>query len=217
MAAVAGSMCLAVFHCSSPTTAGNGSHTGNPAVSAMLYNPGGSPAAHAKVRFYPVNYNPQTGGLAKALAATVDSTTTDARGNYIANLDTGTYNVLASGDSGVVYQDSITVTKGSAIHPPADTLKAPGGLRGRVRLQPGDDARTVFILFLGTNTWGMPDDSTGTFGIANMAEGKYRVRFLTTLPAYVPKDTVLSVTAGKVDTLPHDIVLQYTGIPGPTG
>ncbi len=194
-----------------------GTEVGNPSVSAMLYNPGGSPAAHAKVRFYPVNYNPRTGGLAKALAALADSTTTDANGNYAAKLDTGTYNVLASGDSGVVYQDSITVIKDSTIHPPADTLKTPGGIRGRVRLQPGDDARTVLILFFGTNTWGAPDDSTGKFTVANMAEGTYRVRFLTTLDAYVPKDTVLSVTAGKMDSVGHDIVMEYTGIPGPTG
>ncbi len=191
---------------------GGGTETGNPTVSAMLYNPGGSPAAHAKVRFYPVNYNPRTGGLSKKLAA-ADSTSTDANGNYTAKLDTGAYNVLASGDSGVVYQDSITVVKDSTIHPPADTLKAPGGIRGRVRLQPGDDARTVFILFLGTNTWGTPDDSIGRFTVANMAEGTYRVRILTTLDAYVPKDTVLSVSAGRTDSLPHDIVLQYTGIP----
>jgi uncharacterized protein (TIGR02145 family) len=193
-----------------------GTEVGNPSVSAILYNPGGSPAAHAKVRFYPIHYNPRTGGLAKKLA-TADSATTDSTGNYSVKLDTGTYNVLASGDSGVVYQDSITVTKDSAIHPPADTLKAPGGLRGRVQLQPGDDARNVFILFFGTNTWCMPDDSIGSFGIANMAQGTYRVRILTTLNAYVPKDTVLSVTAGKIDTLAHDIILQYTGIPGPTG
>ncbi len=97
--------------------AGGSTETTNPAVSAMLYNPGGSPAAHAKVRFYPINYNPRTGGLAKTLAAVVDSTTTDASGNYTAKLDTGTYNVLAAGDSGVVYQDSITVVKDSTRSP----------------------------------------------------------------------------------------------------
>ena len=205
---------LLYIKCTAPT-AGTATETEN--VAAMLYNPGGTPAAHVKVRFYPIHYNPRTGGLAKKLATTVDSTTTDAAGNYTVKLDTGTYNVLAASDSGVVYQDSITVGKDSTIHPPSDTLKAPGGLRGRVRLQPGDDARTVFILFMGTNTWGIPDDSIGKFTVRGLAEGTYRVRILTWLDAYVPKDTVLSVTAGKIDSLPHDIVLQYTGIPGPTG
>jgi len=59
--------------------------------------------------------------------ASADSATTDSTGNYSVKLDTGTYNVLASGDSGVVYQDSITVTKDSAIRPPADTLKTREG------------------------------------------------------------------------------------------
>ena len=163
---------LLYINCARPT-AGTATETEN--VVAMLYNPGGTPAANAKVRFFPIHYNPRTGGLAKTQATVVDSTTTDAKGNYAVKLDTGTYNVLASGDSGVVYQDSITVINDSTIYPPADTLKAPGGVRGRVRLQPTDDARTVFILFLGTNTWGTPDDSTGSFTIGGMAEGTYGV------------------------------------------
>jgi hypothetical protein len=208
---------LALMSCSHPTqSTGNGSGVGN-GVAAMLYNPGGSPAAHAKVRFYPIHYNPRTGNLTKTIVAAVDSTTTDAKGNYTAKLDTGTYNVLAAGDSGVVYQDSITVIKDSTVHPPADTLGAPGSIKGVVRLQPGDDARTVFIIFMGTNILSMPDDAIGNFTVANIAEGTYRVRILTTLDAYVPKDTVLSVAAGRVDTLTHDIVLQYTGIPVPSG
>jgi hypothetical protein len=212
-----GSLSLLLFvACSRNDIAGNSSQAGNPSVTAMVYNPGGSPAAHARVRFYPVHYNPRT-GMAKALAAVVESTTTDANGNYSAKLDTGAYNVLSASDSGVVYQDSITVVKDSTVHPPADTLKAPGGIRGRVRLQTGDDARTVFIIFMGTSTLSMPDDSIGRFTVANMAGGTYRVRILTTLDAYVPKDTMLSVMAGKTDSLTHDIVLQYTGIPVVTG
>ena len=195
-----------------PNPVANGS--GSTTETATVYNPGGSPAVNARVRFYPVNHNPRA-GLAK-IATTIDSATTDKNGNYAVTLDTGTYNMLVSGDSGLSYRDSITVTEDSAKVPP-DTLGAPGSIRGRIRLQPGDDARTVFLLFIGTNTWGTPDDSTGRFTAANMAEGTYRVRILTTLDMYLPKDTVLSVTAGKTDTLPHDIVLQYTGIPVPSG
>jgi hypothetical protein len=188
-----------------------GTEVGNPRISAMLYNPGGSPAVHAKIRFFPINYNPRTGGL------TVDSTITDTLGNYSAKLDVGTYNILASSDSGFAYQDSIKMVKDTIAYPPADTLKAPGSIRGKIRLKPGDDARTVFIIFMGTNIWNMAEDSIGNFTVANMAEGSYRVRILTTLDAYVPKDTVLSIIAGRIDTLPHDIVLQNTGIPGQIG
>ena len=151
---------LLFMTCTKNDIAGNSTQTGNPSVTAMVYNPGGTPAAHARIRFYPVHYNPRT-GTAKALAAVVESTTTNASGNYSAKLDSGAYNVLGAGDSGVVYQDSITVIKDSTIHPPADTLKAPGSIKGVVRLQPGDDARTVFIIFTGTNILNMPEDAVG--------------------------------------------------------
>ena len=117
----------------------------------MLRNPGGSPAKNAKVVFYPVNYNPHTGGLDKtATTATPDSTTTDNNGNYTITLDTGTYNMLANGDSGLAYQDSITTIKGDTVKPPPDTLKPAGTIQGIIQMQPGDDPRTVFILFMGT-------------------------------------------------------------------
>ncbi|HUI94035.1 MAG TPA: hypothetical protein VLX68_17485 [Chitinivibrionales bacterium] len=208
---------LIFLHCTKNIA--GGTEVGNPSVSAMLYNPGGTPAAHATVRFYPVNYNPRTGGLGKILAtaATVDSAITDSNGNYAAKLNTGTYNVLATGDSGVVYQDSIKVVKDSTINPPTDTLKAPGSLRGVIRLQPGDDARKVFIIVMGTNTLTEPQDSVGNFTLANMAQGSYNVRILSVLDNYGVLDTSLAVRAGKNDTLADTIVLPFTGIPIPTG
>jgi len=209
--AVFATLTLLLFTNCTTNVANGGTEVGSPRISAMLYNPGGSPAVHAKVKFFQINYNPRSGGLA------IDSTTTDVHGNYNAKLDTGTYNILVSGDSGVAYQDSITVIKDSTVHPPADTLKTPGSIHGMIRLQPGDDARTVFIIFMGTNVLNMPEDAIGNFAVANMAEGTYRVRILTTLDAYLPKDTILSFRSGEVDSLPHDILLQYTGIPLPSG
>jgi hypothetical protein len=195
--------------------AGNTSETGN-AVTASLYNPGGSPTVHAKIRFIPINYNPRTGGLGK-IAAKVDSATTDANGTYTAKLDTGAYNVLAAGDSGVVYQDSIVVVKDSTVRPPADTLKSPGSIRGVVRLQPGDDARKVFILAMGTNTFSWPEDAAGNFALADMAEGKYKVRIMSILDNYDVLDTSLEIRSGKSDSLADTIVLPYTGIPVSVG
>ncbi|MGA2508274.1 MAG: hypothetical protein ABSF80_12445 [Chitinispirillaceae bacterium] len=208
---------LEIFRCSSPL-AGNGSQTPNGQVSAMVYNPDGTPAAHAKVMFYPINYNPHTGGLDKtATATTVDSTTTNDSGNYTATLDTGTYNIIANGSGNMAYQDSIRAIGGSAVHPPTDTLKTPGTIRGIVQLQPGDDPETVFILFMGTYTFSMPIDTTGTFTTAAMAAGSYWVRILTSLPNYQVLDTNLTVIAGTQNVLPQPIKLKYTGIPIPTG
>ena len=89
---------LFLFVTCTNNVANNSTKTGNRSTLAMLYNPGGSPAVHAKIWFYPINYNPHTGGLAKKLAI-MDSTTTNANGNYSIILDTGIYNVLAAGDS----------------------------------------------------------------------------------------------------------------------
>jgi hypothetical protein len=200
-------VCLSL-NCTS-NIAGNSTQTVNPTVAAMLYNPGGSPAANASVHFYKSGSDPRS--------ASSDSTETDSHGNYTANLDTGVYNILGNSDSGRAYQDSIRVTRGNPVKPPADTLRAPGAIKGLVRLQPSDDARTVFILFLGMGIWAVPEDSIGNFFVQNMAQGIYRVRILTTLDSYVPKDTTLSVTAGIIDTLSGPIVLQYIGIPVPSG
>jgi hypothetical protein len=204
-----------VSYCGRNPIAGNGTQIGNP-VASMLYNPDGSPAVGATVYFYPVNYNPRTGGLGKT-AVTLDSTTTDNNGNYTITLDTGTYNVLANGDSGLAFQDSITVTKGDTVRPDPDTLKPAGSIKGIVRLEEGGDPTTVFILFMGTRTFTFPDDTTGTFTSDSMAAGDYRVRILTTTPNYRTLDTTLRVIAGTQNVLPNPLVLQYTGIPTPTG
>ena len=50
-----------------------------------------------------------------------------------------------------------------------------------------------------------------------MAAGHYSVRIITTTPNYKVLDTNLSVIAGTQNVLPGPIVLQYTGIPVPTG
>jgi hypothetical protein len=125
--------------------------------------------------------------------------------------------VLASGDSGLAFQDSITTIKGDTVRPPADTLNTPGTIQGIIQMQPGDDPRTVFILFMGTHTFTMPGDDAGHFTSDNMAAGNYSVRILTTTPNYRVKDTSLSVVAGTQNVLPGPIVLQYTGIPIPQG
>jgi hypothetical protein len=184
-------------------------------VASMLFNPGGTPAAYAMVHFYPRDYNPQTGLAKTTMAATVDSTTTDANGNYAIILNTGAYTILANSDSGLAYQDSIPAKGGATIHPPACTLKTPGTLHGVVQLQPGDDARTVFILFLGTHSYTTPDDAAGNFTTEPMAGGKYRVRILTTLPDYQVMDTSFTIKAGTNSVLPDTIRLKYTGIPTP--
>jgi len=213
---------LLALQCAAPN-GGTGSQLPNSNVSGVIYNANGSPASNATVHFYPVSYNPYTKSLGKtnALAAattvsSLDSTTTDASGHYNVLLDSGSYNLLASGSGNLAYHDSIAPVKGSTIHP-ADTLRAPGSIAGVIRMQGSDNPETVFIIFMGTGSVWFPSDTLGDFATGNMAPGNYPVRFLTTTPNYKVLDTNLTIIAGKIDTLAAPIQLQYTGIPVPAG
>jgi len=199
---------LLAVQCANP---GSGTETGNGLVTAMLYNPGGSPAANADVRFCHHDNDPRPGHD----SGVVGSTKTDANGNYTITLDPGPYTIEASGDSGLAYQDLITAVKGDTVRPNPDTLKPAGSIKGIVRLEEGGDPTTVFILFMGTRTFTWPDDTSGSFTSDSMAAGTYRVRILTTTPNYKTLDTNLGVIAGAIDSLPQPIVLKFIGIPTP--
>jgi hypothetical protein len=180
-------------------------------VASMLYNPGGTPAVSAKVYFRHHDNDPRPGFD----SGVVDSTATDANGNYSVTLDPGTYTIEASGDSGLAYMDSVTVINDSTVRPDPDTLKPAGTIRGVVRLEEGGDPTTIFILFMGTRTFTWPDDTFGNFSSGAMAEGDYRVKILTTTPNYEVMDTSFMITAGIDSVLPQPIVMKYTGIPVP--
>lgn len=200
---------MLMVQCGNDNLAGNASQTGN--VRGRLAKADGLPAAGVTVRFFPMDNAPRQ--VAKRMAA-MDSTTTDANGEFATTLDSGTYNMLAATDSTAAFEDSIEVGPDTAII--TDTLKLLGSLRAKVQLQGSDDPRTVFVLVMGTNIWAGPD-AAGEFALSKMAEGTYNVRILTTLDLYEPLDTVLSIRSAAADTLATPIHLKYTGIPIPTG
>jgi streptogramin lyase len=211
--------------------AGNASQTGNPQVVGVIVNGSGNPVKGATVRLVPASFNPQmlpkrlakkpyltTGQIQSALLAAVDSTVTDSNGQYsFDTVDTGTYNVLADSGTAMAYEDSVTVEPDTQTTVPTDTLKASGSVRGVLRLHPGPDSRTVFLIALGTFAVTAPSDSTGNFAMANMAEGTYSIRILSTLDDYGVLDTTFAVTAGVDRVLEDTIALPYTGIPVPKG
>lgn len=92
---------------------------------------------------------------------------------------------------------------------PNDVLKSAGSVTGVVRLRPGHDSRTVFIILLGTTTFSIPTDSIGNFTLENLAEGEYRLRVLSTLDTYKPLDTVLSIQSGVQSRLRDTLRLIY--------
>ena len=198
--------------CSIDNLAG-GTDTGN-AVVGILYNPNGSRAANAKIYIISADHNPKPGPKVRS----IDSTTTNDTGGFLLDsMPEGYYNILGAGDSGISFNDSVFIQGDTTTEDLSDTLGEPGTLRGVVALQPGDDSRTVFILVFGTQSWTTPADSIGNFTLANMAEGTYHVRILTTLDDYDPLDTNLTVFSGVDTTLEDTIYLPFTGIPIPQG
>ena len=206
---------LVMIQCTDSPTAGNGSQTPNSAI-GVLYNPDGSRAGNAKVIAIPADHNPISEFTNRITA--IDSTFTNDSGEYsFDSLPEDYYNIFGEGDSGLSYNDSFFVFEDTINVFPDDTLGSPGTLRGVVRLQPGDDSRTVIILVFGTKTWEAPFDTIGNFALANMAAGTYHVRFLTTLSNYDPLDMNLVIKAGVDSTISDTIRLTYTGIPLPEG
>jgi hypothetical protein len=205
----AGLVALSVI-CTNPI---GGTDTGNPRVSGVLYNKDGSRARNALVRLVPADYNPRSG-----MPAPVDSAITNDTGRYsFDSLPTNFYNVLGSSSGAVSFQDSVVIVASTRTAVPPDTLKDPGTLRGVVRLQPGDDCRTIFLIVMGTTVWPVQPDSLGNFLLSNMAEGEYRLRVISTLDQYQPLDMVFTIQAGKTTAQPDTVRLRYTGIPVPTG
>ena len=203
--------CCALLRCTNPNS--GGTETGDSKIAAMIYNPGGSPAANAKVFFRHHDNDPRPGHD----SGIVDSTTTDANGNYTISVAPGIYTIEASGDSGLAFIDSVTAIANSTYRPDPDTLRPAGSIHGVVRLEEGGDPTTVFILFMGTRTFTWPDDSFGNFASGAMAGGKYRVKILTTTPNYAIMDTSFTIQVEKDSVIPEPLVLKYTGIPIPKG
>lgn len=216
IAAVLSGLLVCLLCTCSLEVAGGSTETTNTKIAGMLYNPKGSPAANAKVLIVTADHIPLS--RYRKSPAIVDSALTDSSGNYsFDSLPGGYYNVFGDGDSGISYADSIFIKNDTGNNLPPDTLKAPGSQTGVIRLQPEHDSRTILILVFGSQKWTIPADYTGNFTLANMAEGTYTVRFLTTLDDYVPLDANLTVRAGINDILSDTLYMTFTGIPTPTG
>jgi hypothetical protein len=207
LAAIAGSLLAGC------ETEGTGSTTESGVVSGRILTKGNLPVAGVSVSLVPVNHVPSP---AFRKAAAVEALT-DAGGNYrIPGVPAGTYALIAAKDTLAAFRDSLAVPA-AGLDAGADTLLRSGSLEGTISLTAGEDARTVLILVLGTNLLTVPRDHAGGFRLENMAEGKYRVRFLSTLKDYRPLDTVLAIRAGARDTLAGPVRLPFTGIPKVVG
>ena len=190
------------------TTTGN---TGKGTISGRVLNAKGEGVANARVRVVSVDHNPGPGGAGEV----ADVATTGSDGTFRTDsLADGFYNLLDEKAGELAFQDSVAVDGDTAVVADVDVLRPPGSLAGVVRLQPGHDSRTVFLILLGTTTLALPMDSVGNFRLANLAEGEYRLRILSTLDAYKPLDTVVTIVSGVQRILRDTLRLAYKATPG---
>jgi hypothetical protein len=191
-----------------------GSEVENEMTLGRLYLADGKPAAHARIRLYPVDYLPDPGALRKRAeaASPAYSTFTDDRGRYfIDSLPAGEYNILGDRDGERSLRDSVYLSRSPQTLPP-DTLDETGSIAGVVALQPNHDLRTVTLQLLGTNEYANADRQ-GRFTFGNLAEGRYRLRVTTTEEGYTPLFAGLVVGSGSRDTLADTLRPDFTGIP----
>ena len=148
--------------------------------------------------------------LGKASLLTIDSTLADSSGTFLfERLPDGQYGIIGSQGDDACFQDSIQVVHGNGEAKP-DTIRPTGAISGIVRLQAGDDSRTVLILIYGINSFSVPTDFIGDFSLSEIPYGTYRCRFLSQIAGYQPYDTTLTFIAGAAMILPDTIKLAYT-------
>lgn len=177
----------------------------------VLVAPGGAAQADAQVTLYRSDAIP--GPALKPVA----TARTDAAGRYrFEGLPAGTYNALAAKSGSRAYLDSLVVAPRAEIDAGTDTLKAPGSLAGRVRLEGPDNPRMALVQVIGTDIYANVD-SAGWFALTHLAEGAYRIRVFVADSQYVPEFRVVRIRSGASDTLAEVIAPYYMGPPRITG
>lgn len=190
------------------TTTGN---TGKGTISGRVLNAKGEGVANARVRVVSVDHNPGPGGAGEVADVVLTASDGAFRTDSLAD---GLYNLLDEKAGELAFQDSVAVDGDAEAVADVDVLRPPGSLAGVVRLQPGHDSRTVFLILPGTTTLALPMDSVGNFRLFNLAEGEYRLRILSTLDAYKPLDTVVTIASGVQGILRDTLRLSYKATPG---
>ncbi len=182
-------------------------------LTGILVTPDGSPQADVRVSLFASDAVPGPDSAPVAMVRT------DARGRYrFRNLAEGTYNALAEKAGSRAFRDSMSVTDRAGFDAGTDTLKAPGALIGRIRLEPLDSPRLALVQVIGTDIY-VNVDSSGRFALTHMAEGVYRIRVAVADPDsyYIPEFRVVEIVSGRTDTLAEVIEPFYIGPPRPSG
>ncbi|MBD3317362.1 MAG: hypothetical protein GF344_16360 [Chitinivibrionales bacterium] len=179
---------------------------------AIVYNEKGRPATGVKARFYSVNHSPSPLVGSTGL---IDSAVSAGGGIIrLGTLPSETYNIEYQLHGELARRDSIVIDKqylaqGDTLR---DTLKAPGGLRGVVRLEPYHDARKAFIVLFGSDLVITPSDSLGNFELRDIAAGQYDAHIITLYEDYGVLDTNFVIRSGEMDTIRDTLKLPFLGL-----
>lgn len=175
-------------------------------ITGVILKSDGTPAKAASVQLFPSDFNPYS-------EINLDSVMSDSEGRFTIPLrSAGLYNLYISSKDELGFEGSIAITGNEGIIEREYVLKEPGSVSGTVNLRQEDDNRNAIILVQGTNTYAMPEDSTGTFLIPVLPEGTYKIRILSLIKGYGFYDTSIVVKAGIKTDLSRTIDLPY-GIP----
>lgn len=214
------SLLIGLLSCSrQEDTSGNGTLIGNPTVAAIkgtLYEVDGkTPARNATVYLREKNSLVDIGQM-NLKKTSVDSviTTTDDQGVFsIQKVDQGLYMIeCTDGNNNYALYDSVAVeSPDTSIILPDDTLKPAGAIKGSINLSSGINPEEVFILVFGVLRFATVD-SEGVFCLADLAEGSYDLRIVSSNKNYGYIGTNISVTAGDT-TYMNNNELPFIGTP----
>jgi hypothetical protein len=192
------------------TTTGKG-------IEGVLVDAHGNPVGGADVKVWPSAYGPSHAGRALD-SAQAASARTDEHGHYaISDLEVGVYNVFGADPAN---HATVLIPRVKYLEQAADlgtdTLKAPGVVIGRVRVD-GGNPPMAFCYLEGSNYAAISDDS-GRFVLPDVAEGAYRLNYSANGYA-AAIDSVVTVRSGDTTvlgdkTLALDLALQP---PAPQG
>ncbi|MEN9307036.1 MAG: hypothetical protein RL173_968 [Fibrobacterota bacterium] len=176
-------------------------------IAARFLEPGGKdPVAGALVQVVPHD------GVVVVATGRTDS----AGRPSIASLPDGLYTVSVAKNGNVAFVDSVPVSSGRLVLLDDDTLGAAGSLSGMVSMQPDHDPASVTVNVLGTDIW-TNVSTDGKFRLEGLGAGRFRLRFLTTLPDYTITYLTATVRDGFANAVPDTVRMVFTGIPVVTG
>jgi fibronectin type 3 domain-containing protein len=210
------SMLFLELSCSPDKVTGNGSQTGNPVISGMLFTADGkTPACSASVYVRIKDTASLQDMAVKKNSDTAAVTITGCDGIFeVDSINAGLYFIEGTdGVNNLVLIDSVRVLcEDSTLKLPPAVLKPAGAIKGNVVLSEGGDPRKVLAILPTPERITMVD-SLGNFKFDHIAEGRYAVRILPSLDNYEVFDTAgVSVASGDTTNL-SVISLPFTGIP----